>query len=161
MPKRRSMTGMAAGLAGKFVSRNNDVDGYWALGLLYRAVAKKGASEISIDLVSRTSIPDTKYSRRMAEPLASWLFDQLHKQGYVREQLVDARIDLHFCVEPTPVQIRTRQTWGDPFACRIVLTDDKGRQWSYARRGWCGKHDSANEWRRGGAKTFWQRLRFR
>lgn len=152
------MKGIAAGVAAKFVSRNNDVNGYWALGVLYRSATRADSSEISIDLVSGESSPATKYSARLADPLSTFIYDQLRKLDFAEEQLTNAKVSLSFGVRPTSAQMRDKRTWGDPFTCQVALTDDLGRSWTYLERGWCGQHDPAREHRSNRVKTWWRSM---
>ena len=100
---------------------------------------------MSIDLISGESSPNTEYAERMAEPLAAYVVDQLEKRGFARERLKSAEVNLEFRVDPTPAQMRAKYTWGEPFMCQVVLTDDLGAQWTHTKRGWCGKHNPKTE----------------
>ena len=57
MTKLTTFYGFAHDFAGSFFSRNNDVDGYWAIGKLHRMARDNGASEVRIDLLDRTITP--------------------------------------------------------------------------------------------------------
>ena len=50
MARRRHLKGVAAGLIGSFLSRNNDVDGWWALGLLRLGHLELDGPPLVIDL---------------------------------------------------------------------------------------------------------------
>lgn len=48
MPNRRELTGIADAVAGSFASRNNDVNGYWALDQLYRRAKEVGSLQVTV-----------------------------------------------------------------------------------------------------------------
>ena len=60
MPRRRELKDLAAGIALKFISRNNDLRGYWALGILFKDLSEIGATCLSLNLTARKSTPDLK-----------------------------------------------------------------------------------------------------
>ena len=47
----KQLKGIAAGLAGTFISRNNDVDGYWGMGVIYSEVSARGVSAVTFSLL--------------------------------------------------------------------------------------------------------------
>lgn len=147
MPRRKELKGIAFGIASSFSSRNNDVDGYWALGLLYKLAAEAGSSCFSLNMKSGQSTPAFRFSRRIMEPYATFLGDQLKKKGFEWCHVESAIIVLDFNVSPTKRQVMFKSTWGEPFACRVHLTDDLNRVWSSEIRGWCGIHDPLKEHR--------------
>ena len=58
MSSRRHLASVADGTARAFASRNNDVDGWWALGLLLDAVPPDDP-DYQIDLVAGRATPET------------------------------------------------------------------------------------------------------
>ncbi|OUR65890.1 hypothetical protein A9Q79_02595 [Methylophaga sp. 42_25_T18] len=145
MPRRKQLKGIALNLASSFISRNNDVDGYWALGLLYKEAVMSGTTMFTLNLETGESFPQYKFSKRLSIPYFDFLQDQLKKQGFEREQVVCADIELEFNTAPTSRQIMFKSTWGDPFVCKISLKDDLSRVWHVEVRGWCGQHDALSE----------------
>ncbi|WP_375054950.1 hypothetical protein [Zobellella sp. DQSA1] len=49
---RSDLKGITGEIVGSFISRNNEVDGYWALGLLCRLSRELNQTKITMDLVS-------------------------------------------------------------------------------------------------------------
>ncbi len=145
MPCRNELKGLAAGLAGHFVSRNNDVDGYWGLGIFYKLAFEKGAGRFSLDLLSgRSSLP-FRYSARIARQYKDYLLQRLAKMGFEKFQLTAAIVELEFNVHPTARQVLFKNTRGDAYTCRVVLTDDLGKKREFKTSGWCGQHDPKKE----------------
>ncbi|MDB5337797.1 MAG: hypothetical protein JWN70_3416 [Planctomycetaceae bacterium] len=144
MYRRQQLKNLAYGIACRFASRNNDIDGYWALGLLYSAADAAATHTVRFDLVSETAAPSFKYSTKVLTQFGQYLQDRLAKldlEGYV----FAATIDIEFNIEPQPNHAMCRTTWGDPFRCCVTLTDDLGRDYTGTIRGWCGKHDTTRE----------------
>ncbi len=50
MPCKKTLKNIAGGLSGSFVSRNNDSDGYWAIGKLYSLALSKGLNTLRIPI---------------------------------------------------------------------------------------------------------------
>jgi hypothetical protein len=147
MPRRRQLKGIAFGIASSFVSRNNDVDGYWGLGIFYKLAKEAGLNRFALNLVTGESVPTFKYSKRVAKPYHDFLMKQLNKQGFNESQVKMAIVNIDFNVTPTKKQIIFKATWGEAFACRVHLTDDRGTVWSSEYREWCGIHNPKKELR--------------
>ena len=50
MPRRRELKSIASGIASFCVSRNNDIFGYWGVGVIYQLALMQGVATVSIDL---------------------------------------------------------------------------------------------------------------
>jgi uncharacterized protein len=81
MPRSLNLKGVAAGLAGSFVSRNNDVEGYWGIGLLCRD-ATQTSGKVLLNLSQRLSSPATPSCVHITEAYAQHLETLLHKAGF-------------------------------------------------------------------------------
>ena len=53
----RILKGLANGVVETFMSRNNDVSGYWGIGQLYREALDQQRSEVALDLVGNHVVP--------------------------------------------------------------------------------------------------------
>lgn len=144
MPRRKELKNIAFGIAGRFASRNNDIDGYWALGVLYSVASAAGTDAVHLDLVSETAEPSFQHAARLFSQFRQYLQGRLESvdlEGYV----VTATIDIEFNVEAQWKSPFGRTTWGDPFHCCVTLTDDLGKNHKGTARGWCGPHAAARE----------------
>ncbi len=54
----RKLKNILNGLLNSFISRNNDVNGYWGIGKLYALLIDTNCSEIKIDLLKNTILPE-------------------------------------------------------------------------------------------------------
>ena len=145
MPTRKDLKGISAGIAFSFSSRNNDIDGYWAMGILYKVASEAGTNKFKLNLMSGESDPIFKYSWRVASPYQVYLTDQIEKKGLEEYQVTEAIIDLEFGIQPTTHQETYRPTWGEIFSCRVIITDDLGKKHIFEKRSWCGQHDPKKE----------------
>lgn len=141
------LKGIADGLLGTFVSRNNDIGGYWALGILRLYAIRKDLSEITIDLLNveaSTALhsPISLISRKYRE----WLINQLNKSGIERARLTNAEIKVKFS---TFVEFpdAIRETRGEPYVCTVVLTADNGVTYMRSKLSCCAPHDPIKEYR--------------
>jgi hypothetical protein len=144
MRRRQELKGLACDFAGSFLSRNNDVSGYWGIGKLYREAIDHSAPLVTIDLLS-LSIPPiwpvaqaihAEYSERLR-----------HMASKVAVQLSEAQVIVEFgtlgsCATP---RWDSYHSYGDPFVCTVSLVDSKGRTYKAVRAGFCAPHDPTRE----------------
>ena len=143
MARLRTLKGLATALANTFISRNNDVLGYWALGLLYLE-AKECAQLIQKitlfgdgdePLGAASSLVAAHYQRKLCKWAAS--------HGV---RLASATVVISF----QPYGSIKPPTWfhfGDPFGTVFTLEDSAGRVALAERSGLCRPHDATREWR--------------
>jgi hypothetical protein len=134
MPRRREFRGAALGLLGAFMSRNNDVGGYWALGKLYKHAKAANAAEVRIDVLGSTIEPPSAEFANMLDYFRKQLARQLASRALSREWLIYAEIAVRFTGQASAVEP------GDVFECRVTLVDDLGRQHQARERGACWVH---------------------
>ena len=145
MPRRKEIRGISSGIASSFVSRNNDVDGYWAMGIFYQVASSKGGNHFVLNLVTGDSSPEFKFSKKVAKPYHEYLLAQLEKKSLEEYHVTDAIVELEFNIAPTKRHTMSRWTWGEPYRCRVTITDDLGKKHAFEEYGWCGQHDPSKE----------------
>ena len=57
MAKRKELKNIMIGILSSFISRNNDVDGYWALGKICKFMTENKLFNVKVDLLKRITIP--------------------------------------------------------------------------------------------------------
>jgi hypothetical protein len=139
MPRRRQFAGAATSLLESFVSRNNDVGGYWAIGQLCRHALKTRVTRIDIDLLSRTISPANERLKAVVEAYARRLEKQCAAQRVPFDWLFGATISIEF--EPQAGQ----RTYA--YECAVTLTDDIRNPRTARSTGSCWPHDPAMEYR--------------
>lgn len=144
---RRVLRGVLNELAISFVGRNNDLDGYWAMGQLRSFADRTRALEITFDLIEGQANPPKDLPQKIALAYAVWLRRRLTKLQLPLERVARAEVRISFG-EHMGESSSPQVTWGDPFTCFIRLTDDRGVSYARTVGSWCGPHDSSREWRR-------------
>lgn len=144
MPRRRDFRGVAFGLLGAFVSRNNDVNGYWALGKLYEHVKAFNAGEIRVDLVRSVITPPSTEFSHIVGHFRQMLADQLAARSLPNEWLRDVNIRVKFSGEKSVSVDNPR----DGFECLVTITDDLGHVHQARDSGECWVHDPCKELKR-------------
>jgi hypothetical protein len=147
MPSSRNLKGIAAGLAGSFVSRNNDVEGYWGIGLLCRDAAQTNGVVV-LNLSQRLPVPATPSSVRVLKAYAQQLDALLQNAGFSPGVLADAEVWLQFG-EPSTTHANVVM-----FTCRVALADSKGQRYEAIKHGQCWPHNPTRERRSARASGF-------
>ncbi len=147
----RVLKGMAIGLAETFISRNNDVLGYWGIGQLYREAQEQSVSEVTLDLISNCSHPSNRIANIELAHYRSYAANLLSCFRMSLANLSEATINIKFgtygaCSEPQ------WHSHGDPFVCTVTLRSSRGRIYSAMRAGCAAPHNPSRELR--SARTY-------
>jgi hypothetical protein len=154
MPTRRDFKFIANGLSELLTFRYAEIDGYWAPGVLCRAVVSKGISQAEFDVVSEFTDPDWRAVKRVARHHRIWLEKRLTDRSLA--QWIDrATVTVTFVA---PGVERDYSSWPLQlgmnlgaslyrFDVKADVTDDRGRSYVGESRGWCWPHDPGIETR--------------
>lgn len=134
MTRSRDLQGIANSLVETFISRNNDVSGYWGIGKLYQETIAYSTSKMDLDLLARTAQPGGSIALAVAAHYADYLAFRL--DGLV---IAAASVSLEFGAAPSSV-LSVRSTYGDPFTCSVLITSESGRTYAASRAGHCAPH---------------------
>ena len=138
MLKNRDLRGLARGLAETFASRNNDVDGYWGIGMLYQEAIDLAANHVEFDLISGQASPSGTVSRSIAASYSAYISNRLDGLP-----IAAGNITVNFGTfgdAPEP----HFYSYGDPFVCVVRLVSTAGKEYLCTRTGRCAPH-SINE----------------
>ena len=155
MARRRRLQGVVAAIIGKFVSRNNDIGGYWALGILYKAASLNLTNTVHLDLLDQQILISLEKPYTVIIPFRKFLEQQLLKQGLELKHIKIAEIDIVFnstearnLIDPIfnpSLDCRSQEiplcVPGDAYLCRARIVDDFGKEYNTQVYGWCRKHD--------------------
>jgi hypothetical protein len=116
---RKRMNHVATGLLHSFCSRCNDLDGFWALGMLYEEV-QSAPYCVELDLLMQTALPAGYHAGRIAAHYAEYFRRALSKKNLRAEDFTAATVTVQFkAVIPST---RFPPHWiGDPFTCTVRL----------------------------------------
>lgn len=126
MGRRRELGSFASGIINSFNSRNNDYDGYWAIGVLYSKVSDCVSKKIEIDLINTIIQPDFIEYRPIILEYKKMLFSYIAKRSIKEEWLVSSKIFIEFESEFIPKYHAWRSGLGRPCIMKCEIIDDKG-----------------------------------
>jgi hypothetical protein len=147
VPSRRVLNAVAYGVTDSFMSRNNDVGGYWAIGqVLSHALATRNPC-YTIDLMSRTSEPPLTGSPLTVVPnRASELFwTNIERQKVPPTVVRRATLTLECDFTRRRNSPLRAELLEHPVRCRVEIQDDRGKSYGRATEVWCFPHDPALE----------------
>ncbi len=114
----------AGGLLGSFLSRNNDLAGHWALGLLY-AEAKAPARTIELDLLRGVGHPAGMCAHAVSRRYQQFLQAALTKLGIDWSTVTRATVVLKFNIPPRLPDFHY-PCMGDPLEVTVMLAVNQG-----------------------------------
>jgi hypothetical protein len=136
---------IATGLAGSFVSRNNDSGGYWALGKLRSLAEQARVDKVRIPLRPMGRC-DNPLLTEIASSYAAHLARLIERAGGAMDSVAEASVVVHFATS-WPAGVPRQGTQGDPVACDVHIVDKMGRQVAARRVTFCRPHDPTLEFR--------------
>lgn len=150
MPRSARLTNIAAGLCGSFVSRNNDLAGYWAIGKLRSIAERYSQSAVLLDVLAPSMQP---LSSEFAQVLADYhlLLQKLASRSGIRFAAINAAyISVDFSPHPWPRAIYCKNEWGEQFLVTVTIRGDGRADGIISHAGYCRPHDPDRERRRSG-----------
>lgn len=138
MIARRKLNHTGAGLLSKFLTRYNDVDAYWALGVLYTE-ARMVAMRVDIDMLDGSVEPALPACVSVGRTWALHLRQALARHGIAPDALVTAIISIEFGL-PLPERPGYPEC-GDPFVCTLRLRSRDGREFVRQAQSCCMPHE--------------------
>lgn len=145
MPRRRELTGIANAVVGSFASRNNDINGYWAMGQLYRHAMEQGSLNAEIRLLPHGGDELCESVKLASCAYREFLLSQLGKRRLPVSWVVSAKVGIQFeSATPMPEFLGV-YAGCQPFLCKVVLVDDLDREHKATASGWCWPHDPNRE----------------
>jgi hypothetical protein len=145
MPRRSELKSIASGVLGSFVSRNNDIGGYWGLGKLFLYARQRAESQLSIILIPRELMPSIEPLATVARKYGNMLVSIMERRYLPASWLLSASIEIEFESSSVKPQIFDPHRASRPFRCRLVFIDDLGRKHECAAAGRCWPHNPHRE----------------
>lgn len=148
MGTRRHFKGIIRSLHDKFLARNNDLDGYWSLGVLYKDSALAGeSSEVTINLLQCTSLPELSYIGDICRPFNKFICEQLDHYGLSLKLINVIEIKISFNVSKITKEQTMSSAWGEIFKVKVELIDDLNKKYTCESQGWCWRNNPDKEQR--------------
>ncbi|MCJ8274859.1 MAG: phage terminase family protein [Psychrosphaera sp.] len=140
MARRKELGSIASGLIGSFSSRNNDIDGYWGIGKLYRFAKINETDNIVIDLIKQEMTPQSTDFNSLITFYRTMLARRIPLTW-----IASATITVRFNQEYKAKYHYWTSNLGKPCMCECEIIDDNGRTY-YAYTGTnCQPHDPSKE----------------
>ncbi len=139
-------------MAASFISRNNSLEGYWAIGKLCSFAAAQQTDKLTIDLLAGANGEVTPPTEEFALPIHTYrrkLAAQLHGLGIPLEWAPRLVLTLLFN-QPSGIENSSHYAQGQPYLCLCELTDDRGTTYRSRMGGYCRPHSQWSESRSGG-----------
>lgn len=146
MAKRKELKNIASGLYGSFISRNNDVRGYWGVGKLCLAAQRHHTNVVHLDLLSQSNSLMSAEFDKLVAGYHNKLQKYLKSKHLPSNWVVSAVIQLDFSPE-YPEKYVPIETWGSLFKLRVLIIDDRGKSYGVECFNYCGSHDPSKELR--------------
>ncbi|WNC67481.1 hypothetical protein RI845_13255 [Thalassotalea nanhaiensis] len=145
MARRKELGSIASGIIGSFNSRNNDIDGYWAIGKLYNLVVQHEIKAVFVDLRSKKITPLSNDFDLMISNYHNMLNRLLVKHNIPSEWVISVKISVAFEAEYENKHHYWRSALGNPCNLKCDILDDNGRHHvAYAYNN-CMPHDPSRE----------------
>ncbi len=140
-----NLQNVANGLLGTFVSRYNDIGGYWALGVLRSLVERGGVDRIEIDLLKTTNGDPS--IQLIARKYKEWLEKRLREVHILLEDMSIARIEIEFLSTFDGHRDLVKDTRGFPYKCTVEIRRGDQKLYMAEKLGVCATHDPTKELR--------------
>lgn len=154
MARRKELKNVASGLYGSFISRNNDVAGYWGIGKLCLLAQASETTTVQLKLLTETIAPESPQFAKLLAGYHSILQKHLSARGIPFNWVVSANIELDFKPEDSPKKHVPIVSWGNLFKLSVAIIDDKGKEHAVFGFGYCGPHNPKKEHQSGGGERF-------
>ncbi|HYF35994.1 MAG TPA: hypothetical protein VD994_11935 [Prosthecobacter sp.] len=154
MPTPRALKSLSSGVLGSFISRNNDVGGYWGIGLLCRIASESRLASLSFDLMVSPASAAASHPviAALAAKYGQMLQIQAEKHGFTSVTLTRAILSIEFGTSghlPTPPPLAR----GNPFFVTLAVLDAHGRSSKVFLTSRSEPHDPSKEHRNTRAPT--------
>lgn len=151
--RRKELKTIASGLLGSFISRNNDVAGYWGVGQLSLLAHQNSTHTVHIDLLANTISPPSALFSKLISGYFHILHRHISARGIPLSWLSSAVIELNLGPE-LPSKHVPITTWGSLFKVTVAIADDKGARHAVSGFGYCAAHNPKKESRSTGTERF-------
>jgi len=145
MPRGARLTNIASGLCGSFVSRNNDLDGYWSIGKLRSLAERYGRTTVLIDVLTSSIHRSSSEFAPVLARYRSLLAKLADLSGIRLDEITAAHISLDFAPPPWPRISYYKLQWGDQFTLTVTINADGRAAGIVLHAGYCRSHDPARE----------------
>ncbi|WP_426697018.1 hypothetical protein ACP6EV_18950 [Aeromonas hydrophila] len=125
MGHRTELICVASGIINSFSSRNNDIDGYWGLGKLYKSLESEESKIVTIELTTKVVTPDIYELKIMSLSYSEMLTNLLYNKKIPINWIMSATITSEFEAKYQHHHF-WRRDLGKPCNLTCTIVDDMG-----------------------------------
>ena len=144
MARVKNLKSVAYGLCDHFLSLYNRINGYWALGVLYKQALNINTKSISFELLSNSVEPKSITAKEPLDHMNEFFRRLLDNHNVESDTVKKAYINITFDVEPTKFDLFLVEQFGNPLICEVVLIDFGNNIYSYQLRDRCIEYDKGD-----------------
>ena len=137
MARRKLLKNITQGLLNSFISRNNDVYGYWGIGKLFSLMIEKNQNLIEIDLLNNNISPYKQEFELLIEEYKNRLIYKMENVGLKLSCVQKAKIEL---IRKDEKVITSSKLYGH-VECTFLVIDDLNNSYSFKKEVSCKMHD--------------------
>ena len=145
MARRKELKGIASGVLSSFNSRNNDLYGYWGIGILCLYAQRLNITTLTIDLIDKTISPSQPSAMPMICFYNQMLMSKLESRGIPTTLVKSALLSISFNVEYDAKYHYFRSELGKPYLCSLSIVGDHDKVYLAVTGGRCRPHEPGNE----------------
>lgn len=148
MARRRELLDIARGISSSFNSRNNDFQGYCALGVLYKFASINNINSLEFNILNNTVPPNIEYFSQIISRYNDLLYHLLKVKNIDCDWVKSASIKIDFNQDSEVHHKKIFYPFGDPYIVTVKLIDDRGKIFKSNMYGKCRYHDPNKEFKR-------------
>jgi hypothetical protein len=133
------------GLLNSFISRNNDVNGYWGIGKLLNLFIENG--NVSIDLKERNITPNNSEFKEMIGAYSDRLTNMMKNRNISSSTIISAIITITVSLNDDSKHYSFEKP--HKVNCELTIIDLVGKTYSISKSVWCREHDKKRELKSG------------
>ncbi len=154
MARRKELKNIASGLLGAFVSRNNDVGGYWGIGHLCSLATNSQSAKVKLDILAKTMFPACSTFDKLLSGYSSRLAHQMNARCLPIAWITNSTIELDFNAELPDDRRVPISTRGGLFSVTVTIVDDRSKAHSVKAYGYCAPHNATKEYKSAGPERY-------
>lgn len=123
------------------VGRNNDLNGYWALGILMAVARDREIERIEFDLLLGTASQADERLIDLGPVYSGLLFKQMERRKIARRRIVRAAVGFSFDFGRSRPSPFSDQLVEHPFAVTVTIHDHSTLVHEECKKEWCWPHN--------------------
>lgn len=124
--KNKKLKCVANGVLGQFLARTNDIDGYWALGKVFKSLSDLELKKIRIDIFKLNSVPHIPETHELVRKLKSCMTELVEKNHLEIKCISFAQLSINFLVfESSHSKNFISEAKEGPFIASLLIEDGK------------------------------------